>query len=82
MVLRELSWSQFIYQHHIRNLTLQEQVKRYHYYQEALSAEIYRQNKGRKDVIVSPEIPDTFFILQENTDFVLQEDGSKLVWAL
>lgn len=82
MVLRELSWSQFIHQHHIRNLPLQEQVKRFHYYQEALSAEIYRQNKGRKDVVVAPEIPDTFFILQENTDFVLQEDGSKLIWAL
>jgi len=82
MILRELSWSQFIHQHHIRNLPLQEQMKRFHYYQEALSAEIYRQNKGRKNVVVSPSIPDTYFILQENTDFVLQEDGSKLIWAL
>ena len=82
MILRELSWLQFIHQHHIRNLTLQEQMKRFHYYQEALSAEIYRQNKGKKDVIISPSIPDTYFILQEDTDLLLQEDGSKLIWAL
>ena len=82
MILRELNWKEFTYQHHIRNLPLNEQMKRFHYYQEALSAEIYRQNKGRKDVIVSPSTPDTFFILQEDTDFLLQEDGSKLIWGL
>ena len=82
MVLRELSWKEFVNQHHIRNLPLNEQMNRFRYYQEALSAEIYRQNKGRRDVVVSPSTPDTFFILQENTNFVLQEDGSKLIWAL
>lgn len=82
MILRELSWQQFIHQHDIRNLPLNEQMRRYRFYQEALSAEIYRQNKGRRDVIISPNSPDTFFILQENSDFILQEDGTKLIWAI
>lgn len=25
---------------------------------------------------------DTYFILQENADYVLQEDGDKLIWAI
>lgn len=82
MILRELSWKEFVNQHHIRTLPLNEQMRRFHYYQEALSAEIYRQNKGRKDIVVTPTTPDTFYILQEDTDFLLQEDGSKLIWAL
>ena len=82
MILRELSWKEFVHQHHIRNLPVNEQMRRFHYYQEALSAEVYRQNKGRKDIIVTPESPDTYFLLQENTDFLLQENGSKIIWAL
>lgn len=82
MILRELTWKEFIHQHHIRNLPLQEQMKKYHYYQEALSQEIYRQNKGRRDVIVTPSTPDTYFILQEDNDFLLQENGSKLIWLI
>lgn len=82
MILRELSWKEFVHQHNIRNLPLQEQMRRFHYYQEALSAEIYRQNKGRRDIVVTPTTPDTFYLLQEDTDFVLQEDGDKIIWAL
>ena len=82
MILRELTWKEFIHQHHIRNLPLQEQMKKYHYYQEALSQEIYKQNKGRRDVIVTPSTPDTYFILQEDNDFLLQENGSKLIWLI
>jgi len=82
MILRELSWKEFVHQHHIRNLPLNEQMKRFHYYQEALSEQIYRQNKGRRDVIVSPTTPDTYFILQEDSDFLLQEDGDKLIWLI
>lgn len=82
MILRELSWKEFVHQHEIRNLPLQEQVRRYRYYQEALSQQIYIQNKGRRDVIVTPENPDTYFILQEDSGFLQQEDGSKLIWLI
>ena len=27
-------------------------------------------------------VTDTYFILQENADYVLQEDGDKLIWLI
>ena len=37
---------------------------------------------GKSDTQVGEPDTDTYFILQENADYVLQEDGDKLIWAI
>jgi hypothetical protein len=73
----EYSWNQFRTLTHIRNLPLNEQVKRYRFYLEELSSMINVQNKGRA---IRPTITTPFsgFLLQENFDYILQEDGSRI----
>ena len=75
-IFNEISWKDFSNLANIRNLPLNEQVKRYNQYLYELSeARINwntNQNKGPRT--------DTFFLLQENDDYLLQEDGSKLIW--
>ena len=37
---------------------------------------------GKSDTQVGEPGTDTYFILQENADYVLQEDGDKLIWLI
>ena len=37
---------------------------------------------GKSDTQVGEVISDTYFILQENADYLLQEDGDKLIWLI
>jgi len=71
----ELTWKQFQLLNHIKDLPLQEQQTRYHFYLEELSNYINIQNKGEKDTTIPPY---SGFILQENGDYLLQEDGSRI----
>ena len=37
---------------------------------------------GKSTTSVGDGISDTYFILQENADYLLQEDGDKLIWLI
>lgn len=72
----ELTWNQFRGLPHIQRLPLQEQVKHYNSYLDNLASErmqfenwIQNQNKGKQ----------TKFLLQEDLNFLLQEDGAKII---
>lgn len=73
----EYTWKQFITLSSIKNLPLNEQVKRYRFYLEELSSQIYNQNKGPTTDII-PVVPLSGYLLQENGFYILQEDGSKI----
>lgn len=68
----ELSWQQFRNQTHIRILNENEQIRQYRFYLDALSNELYRQNKGTKQL----RVQITGFLLQEELSLIQQEDGS------
>jgi hypothetical protein len=77
----ELTWNQFKGLPHIQRLPLQEQVKHYNSYLDNLVSErmqfqnwIQNQNKGPKKII-----EETFYLLQEDGGFLLQEDSSNLI---
>jgi hypothetical protein len=77
----ELTWGQFKSLSHIQRLPLQEQVKHYNSYLDNLVSErmqfqnwIQYQNKGPKKII-----EETFYLLQEDGGFLLQEDSSTLI---
>lgn len=76
----ELTWKQFREKREIKDLPLNEQVRQYRFYLDALSNELYRQNKGPSP-IESRYVPVgaySGYLLQENYDYILQEDGSKI----
>lgn len=81
MVLRELSWKEFASQSHIRNLPLNEQVRQFNFHLDEVSNYRMWQNKGQYKALQRQE-SETFLILQENLDYVLQEDGNRLIWKL
>lgn len=60
-------------------LSEQEQIKQYRFYLDSLANQRIKQNKGQSRAIQAEE-SDTFLILQENFDFVLQENGDRLIW--
>jgi len=72
-IFTEIPWQQFVCLDFIRNLPLNEQKIKYNQYLYELSVArsswIEYQNKG----------PQQNFLLQENLDFLLQEDGSKII---
>ena len=37
---------------------------------------------GKSSTSVGEPDTDTYFILQENADYLLQEDGDKLIWLI
>jgi hypothetical protein len=69
----ELSWKQFISLNHIRNLNERQQVMEYNLYLESLTT----KGKSTKDQTGIIE-PYSGFLLQENLDFILQENGDKI----
>jgi hypothetical protein len=80
-MIRELNWKEFVNQSHIRNLPLNEQVRQFNFHLDQVANYRIWQNKGQSKLIQRQE-SDTFFILQEDLDFLLQEDGTKLIWKL
>jgi len=76
----ELSWKQFREKREIKDLPLNEQVRQFNFYLDALSNELYRQNKGPiTDPPAYVPIPAfSGYLLQENGSYLLQEDGSKI----
>ena len=68
----ELSWQQFRNQSHIRILSENEQMRQYRFYLDALSNQIYNQNKGPKQL----RLQVTGFLLQEDLFLIQQENGS------
>lgn len=76
----ELTWKQFREKQEIKDLPLNEQVRRYHFYLDALSNEIYRQNKGPSPIETQYTTVEPFsgYLLQEDFYYILQEDGSKI----
>ena len=72
----ELTWKQFQSLSNIKNLPLNEQARRYRFYLEELSNQISIQNKGTQAPKTIPAYSG--YLLQENFDYILQEDGSKI----
>ena len=68
----ELSWQQFRNQSHIRILSENEQMRQYRFYLDALSNQMYNQNKGPKQL----RIQNVGFLLQEDLFLIEQENGS------
>ena len=68
----ELTWQQFKTQSHIHILNENEQIRQYRFYLDAVSNELFRQNKGPKQT----RIKITGFLLQEDLFLIQQEDGS------
>jgi len=73
----ELTWPQFRSLNNIRILTEQEQIRQYYSYLDSLANERLRQNKGP---ILQGALVEPFsgYLLQENFDYILQEDGSRI----
>ena len=78
-MIRELNWKEFVNQPHIRTLPLNEQVRQYSFHLDQVSNFIHWQNKGPKREQQSDSI-NSGYLLQENSDYILQEDGSKIYW--
>ena len=84
-IFNEISWQKFTQLPGIKLLTLNEQVKKYNLYINELTHErnaylhwLEGHKKGARTV--SEDSGETFFLLQEDDNFLLQEDGSKLIW--
>ena len=77
-IFEELTWPQFTQLYEMAKLPLNEQVKYYNQYLYDLN--IARQNwldTQSKGLIETNENEN--FLLQENLDFLLQEDGFKII---
>ena len=77
MILEEVPFKVFLDRNpHLRNRSINEQSYHYHDYLSKC------QMRLRYLIECGDGIGDTNFILQENNDFLLQEDGYKLIWKL
>ena len=79
----EISWQTFRMLPEMRKLSLNEQQLQYHYYVQSL--ERTRQNLHIQTLNTVPDAgltPDDIirasFLLQENGDYILQEDGFRI----
>jgi len=74
-IFEELTWPQFTQLYEITKLPLNEQVKYYNQYlyqlSEARTSWLFSQGKGPLKEVEN-------FLLQENLDFLLQENGFKI----
>jgi hypothetical protein len=75
-IFEEILWPQFIKIEHVSKLPLHEQVAAYQQYiydlDVARQGWIAYQNKG-------PLVEETFYLLQEDGGFLLQENGSNII---
>ena len=85
-IFNEISWQKFTQLPGVSLLPLNEQVKKYNLYINELTYErnaylhwLEGHKKGPKTTEETPPVEDAF-LLQENGDYLLQEDGSKLIW--
>lgn len=76
----ELTWKQFREKKEIKDLPLNEQVRQYSFYLDTLSNELYRQSKGPSPIESRYVAIGAYsgYLLQENYDYILQEDGSRI----
>lgn len=87
-IFNEILWPQFVKLEHIKNLPLNEQTSRYNRYVNELSYRrrcyIQQQNwlncnkGGRPKENTLPE-EEIFFLLNENDDNILQENGDNII---
>ena len=78
MILGELNFNQFVNQHNLRNLPINEQVRQYDFYIQSLVQDNQRQNKGSQQGSLGPTVPYEGFLLQEDFDYLLQEEGYRI----
>jgi hypothetical protein len=85
-IFNEIHWLNFRKLPEIQPLPLNEQTRRYNLYINELTYErnaylhwLEGHKKGPKTTEETPPVEDAF-LLQENGDYLLQEDGSKLIW--
>ena len=82
----EIPWQTFQKLLNIQQLPLNEQRLQYHYYIQSLERTIHNSQiqtwttvPEAGDVQSTPTIPtETFFLLQENGDYILQENNDKI----
>lgn len=70
---------------HLKDRPLNEQSFHYHDYLTQCQMQLRYLMEceiGKSTTLVEEVINDTYFILQENTDYLLQENGDKLIWAI
>jgi len=84
-IFNEIHWLNFRKLPEIQPLSLNEQTRRYNLYINELTYErnvylawLEGHKKGPKPTEETPV--ESFFLLQEDGDYLLQEDGSKLIW--
>lgn len=82
MIIRELTWQQFVNQPHVRNLHINEQVRQYNFHLDYI-ANLNFQNKGVSstggEAPYIPTQPAEGFLLQEDGDYLLQETGHRIL---
>lgn len=78
MILGELNFNQFVNQYNLRNLPINEQVRQYDFYIQSLVQDNQRQNKGSQKGSQAPTVPYEGFLLQEDFDYLLQEEGYRI----
>ncbi len=82
----EIPWQTFKTLPNIQRLSLNEQRLQYHYYIQSLEKTKHNSQiqtwttvPEAGDVQPTPTIPiETFFLLQENGDYILQENNDKI----
>lgn len=77
MLIEEVPFRVFLERNpHLKNRPLNEQSFHYHDYISKCQMQL------RYMIECGTGKGDTYFILQENDDFLLQENGEKLIWKL
>jgi hypothetical protein len=82
-IFEELSWPQFNQLPNVVRLPLNEQIQHYNQYLFDLSIArqnwIDTQNKGPLSGSITPTPFESGFLLQEDLDFLLQENGDNII---
>tara|TARA_Y100000385_G_C13072583_1_gene629777 strand:- start:1914 stop:2177 length:264 start_codon:yes stop_codon:yes gene_type:complete len=82
-IFNKIHWLNFRKLPEINLLPLNEQVKKYNLY---INEFTYQRNvylhwlEGHKKGVKTSKEDNNFFIEQENGEYLLQENGSKLIW--
>lgn len=86
MLLEEIPFHVFLERHpHLKNRPLNEQTFHYQDYITQCQMQLrylIECGGGKSSTSVGEPDTDTYFILQENADYLLQEDGDKLIWLI
>ena len=86
MLIEEVPFKVFLERNpHLKNRPLNEQSFHYHDYISKCQMQLRYMiefGTGKYTTSVEDGISDTYFILQENADYLLQEDGDKLIWLI